>query len=440
MRAVLGVSLPNQWQWCELKHVTSVIRRGTAPNYVDQSAVRVIGQAANHPKGIDWSRTNFHQFSGDPKSLKGYLQQHDILINSTGTGTLGRIGYFIGSPDGGPCIADSHITIVRVKSSVCHPRFLYYCMESAPFQHLLSSSLTVGATNQIELSTKDLKAVSVPLPPVEEQRRIADFLDAETERSRRLISVQKGLIHVLLERRQATIYKLIIGDSHIERRPSTLPWVNSLPVDWKEVKINLVAKMGSGHTPSRSRPEWWVDCDIPWITTGEVSQIRDDRKEIITETRERISRLGLANSAAELHPAGTVVLCRTASVGYSAVMGTDMATSQDFVTWTCAPQLDPFYLLWCLRAMRPYLLGSLAMGSTHKTIYVPDLQSLRIPLPPISEQHEIVKEIRRSNDEIDRIIDMVNRQLDLLAERRQALITAAVTGQIDVTTAGRAFA
>jgi len=190
--------------------------------------------------------------------------------------------------------------------------------------------------------------------------------------------------------------------------------------------------MGSGHTPGRAHPEWWEDCTIPWITTGEVSQVRDDRREILTETRERISEIGMANSAAELHPKGTVVLCRTASAGYSAVMGDDMATSQDFVTWTCGLRLDPFYLLWCLRAMRSDLLGRLAMGSTHKTIYVPDLQALRIPLPPIAEQHQIVADIRASNAIVDAAVDTIDRQAVLLAERRQALITAAVTGGIAV--------
>ncbi|MFN2417547.1 MAG: restriction endonuclease subunit S, partial [Candidatus Limnocylindria bacterium] len=145
--------------------------------------------------------------------------------------------------------------------------------------------------------------------------------------------------------------------------------------------------------------------------------------------------IGLARSAAEIHPQGTVVLCRTASAGYSAIMGEDMATSQDFVTWTCGPDLDPFYLLWCLRAMRRDLLGRLAMGSTHKTIYVPDLQMLRIPLPPLAEQRAIVESIRAANSTIDDTVDAIDRQLGLLTERRQALITAAVTGQIDVTTA-----
>jgi len=169
--------------------------------------------------------------------------------------------------------------------------------------------------------------------------------------------------------------------------------------------------------------------------------VRDDRQEEIHETREMISEVGLANSAAELHPAGTVVLCRTASAGYSAVMGRDMATSQDFVTWTCGPRLDPYYLLWCLRAMRQDLLGRLAMGSTHKTIYVPDLQMLRIPLPPIAEQQEIVARIRMENERIDRLSDKLSRLVELLAERRSALITAAVTGEFEVSSAsGRGVA
>lgn len=163
--------------------------------------------------------------------------------------------------------------------------------------------------------------------------------------------------------------------------------------------------------------------------------MRSDRVELITETRERISPIGLANSSAELCPPGTVVLCRTASAGYSAIMGTEMATSQDFVTWVCGPRLRPRYLLLCLRAMRPDLLGRLAMGSTHKTIYMPDIESIRIPLPPIDEQDAIVEDVYRRLVPIDRAVDAIERQVALLKEHRQALITAAVTGQLDVTKA-----
>ena len=285
----------------------------------------------------------------------------------------------------------------------------------------------------MELSGDALATVKVMHPPVDEQQRIADYLDAETARIDGLVTAQHQAKALLLERRTASVFNLVTGADATDRMPSQMAWATSLPAAWRSVKLGHFARMGSGHTPSRLHPEWWIDCTIPWITTGEVSQIRNDRLEMLTETREQISELGLANSAAELHPKDTVVLCRTAaSAGYSAVMGKDMATSQDIVTWTCGPLLDPFYLLWCLRAMRSDLLGRLAMGSTHKTIYVPDLQALRIPLPPPSEQEEIVAAIRTSNTIIDTAVDVINKQLQLLGERRQALITAAVAGGITV--------
>ena len=160
--------------------------------------------------------------------------------------------------------------------------------------------------------------------------------------------------------------------------------------------------------------------------------MREDRIEHIMETREKISELGMANSSAELHPEGTVVLSRTASAGFSAIMGADMATSQDFVTWTCGPLLDPRFLLLCLRAMRHDLLGRLAQGSTHQTIYMPDIESIRIPLPPLEEQRAIVEAVWRSLYKIDKIVNLLDWQIELLTEHRQALITAAVTGQIEV--------
>lgn len=310
-------------------------------------------------------------------------------------------------------------------------RFLSYLCRS---QHFVDDVVARSAgVSYPAINPSELGCIETPALPLDEQRRIANFLDAETARVDVLLATQRQARTTLAERRAAQVFSAVTGSDIAEQMPSKLAWVDSLPAAWQSVKLGHFARMGSGHTPSRTHPEWWKDCTIPWITTGEVSQIRDDRREILTETRERISEIGMANSAAELHPKGTVVLCRTAaSAGYSAVMGEDMATSQDIVTWTCGPQLDSFYLLWCLRAMRSDLLGRLAIGSTHKTIYVPDLQALRIPLPPLAKQRQIVTDIRASNATIDATIDALDRQAILLVERRQALITAAVTGGIAV--------
>lgn len=308
-------------------------------------------------------------------------------------------------------------------------RFLAYVLEGLRRD---LEALGQGSTFT-EVSTAALAGWHIPSPDPATQRAVADALDRELVHFTDLVRERTAQRALLLERRAAVVQAAVTGEGDATAE-ANVGWVDRLPAHWSASKLTRVARLGSGHTPSRARPDWWMGCSIPWITTGEVQQVRDDRREVISDTRECISELGLANSAAELHPRGTVVLCRTAaSAGYSGVMGLDMATSQDFATWTCGPRLDPFYLLYCLRAMRPYLLGYLAQGSTHRTIYMPDIEALHIPLPPIDEQHVIVGQIREQVRVIDELVDTVDKQLRLLSERRQALIAAAVTGQLDLT-------
>jgi len=274
----------------------------------------------------------------------------------------------------------------------------------------------------------------VPAPPREVQDRVVDELDRETALLDDMVARKQDLLEVLAERRRRAVYDAACGAigpaMDAPRRPSGLAWLDTLPAHWPTVKLTRVAKLGSGHTPSRSVPAYWQDCDIPWITTGEVAQVRDDRREVIANTRERISQMGVDNSAAVIHPAGTVVLSRTASAGYSGIMGSDMATSQDFVTWTCSSVLRPRFLLLCLRAMRADLLGRLAMGSTHKTIYFPDIEAIRIPLPAVQEQERVVQAASELTGLIDSLSERVEQQLPLLLERREALIHSAVTQHV----------
>lgn len=318
---------------------------------------------------------------------------------------------------------------VTAREGLADSRFLRYS--------LLSLRGSLGAltrsNTQDNLNADQVGNLPIAKLPLADQRAIADFLDAELSHIDALISQKRTQRRVLVERRDAVTEWSVVDAAHHRRKSCTLAWTTSLPAHWKEVKLTMVSRMGSGHTPSRDHPEWWVDCTIPWITTGEVAQMRSDRVEAITETREMISELGVANSSATVHPEGTVVLCRTAaSAGYSAIMGKDMATSQDFATWTCGPLLRPRYLLLCLRAMRRDLLERLAMGSTHKTIYMPDIEAIRVPLPPVEEQDEIVERTRRQLRAIDKAVDAIEQHIGLLQERKQALITAAVTGQLDV--------
>ena len=252
------------------------------------------------------------------------------------------------------------------------------------------------------------------------------------------IEALEEAIHTLLGEvtghRQAVMYNAAAGGRlrpSSGRRETSIPWLADIPTHWREAQLKLIATLGTGHTPSRSHPEWWEDLTIPWVTTGEVAQMRSDRIEYITDTREQISKLGLANSSAIVYPAGTVILSRTASVGFSAIMGRPMATSQDFATWTCGPLLRPRFLLLCLRAMRPDLLGRLAMGSTHQTIYMPDIEAIQVPVPPLDEQDELVDAAWSQQSALDRCAEQLDAQVGLVQERRRALVCAAVAGEVE---------
>ncbi len=369
----------------------------------------------------------------DIGSGKLLLQGGEVLISKLNPR---KPRVVVAQAHGVPTVASTEFIAVRPRAEL-DPRFLVYMLLSETTTQYLNGAVQSVTRSQQRVDPDVLTKMWVTIPDPEWQVKVANFLDAETARIDAGISKRRTALSLLGSRREASIFAGVSGSltSGEASVAVAVPWLPTVPASWRTVLLKLVARLGSGHTPSRSHPEWWVpdECSIPWITTGEVAQLRSDRLEVIADTRERLSPAGLANSAAELHPRGTVVLSRTASVGFSAIMGAAMATSQDFATWTCGPLLRPRFLLLCLRAMRRDLLYRLAMGSTHKTIYMPDIESIRIPLPSLSEQDRIVEAVQRRLARIELVEDGIRRQINLLREQRQALITAAVVGQADVS-------
>jgi len=157
------------------------------------------------------------------------------------------------------------------------------------------------------------------------------------------------------------------------------------PPGWRWKALVELARLESGHTPSRYHPEWWGG-DIPWIS---LADIRDLDGKVAYETHEYTNEAGIANSSARVLPQGTVVLSRTASVGFVTIIGRPMATSQDFVNWICGPELDPWFLAYLLMASRDYI-RSLGSGAVHRTVYMPTVEAFRVCVPPLEEQRRII--------------------------------------------------
>jgi type I restriction enzyme S subunit len=157
-----------------------------------------------------------------------------------------------------------------------------------------------------------------------------------------------------------------------------------------------VARLETGHTPSRGHPEYW-DGDVPWIG---VKDATEHHGAVLDDTYQHVTQLGIENSSARILPANTVCLSRTASVGYVVVMGKPMATSQDFVNWACSPGLDFRFLKYVLMSERDSF-RRFASGTTHQTIYFPEVKAFHICLPPIEEQRRIADILQALDDKIE---------------------------------------
>jgi type I restriction enzyme S subunit len=330
---------------------------------------------------------------------------------------------------GTPDFAVGQETVLLRRNSGVDPIFLRYALVGAEASQAVASVMVGSTFRRINVSA--IRALPIVLPPPDEQRVIAGYLDHETARIDTLIEEQQRLIEMLRERRRALRVHIVLhGITPTDEVASPLPWARKISRSWTVVPLTSVAQLESGHTPTRSREDWWTDCHISWVSLHDVGTMRGIK--YLHETAQRISDAGIANSSARLLPARTVVLSRDATVGRSAIMGVPMATSQHFAAWICGPLLDPEYL-WALfaDAMQPFF-DSFQNGSTIRTVGMGDLKAFRIPLPPLDEQRRIVRYLDDETPKIDTLIAETERFIELARERRAALITAAVTGQIDV--------
>ena len=351
--------------------------------------------------------------------------------------------------------------IFKVTPSGCVDRhFLFYQLretiaEMAASEHLHGSTMK-------HINRGPFLAHCTALPPMAEQRRIVTKLDALTARLTR-VRAELDRVPMLAEREHLALLRAGVtgllteewrGVSDAEPIASTLARVpnpkqgrggreatdkvipgtagiavndpaTELPPGWAWVPLLRVAKQETGHTPSRSQPEYW-DGGVPWIG------IRDAGAHhgcVIETTMQTISEAGLDNSSARLLPAGTVCLSRTASVGYVTKMKTSMATSQDFATWTCTEALLPEYLLYALMAEGDDI-RRFGMGSTHTTIYFPEIRAFHIALPPVEEQREIVDRLKTALARADRMKVEAARAGALIDRLEAAILGRAFRGEL----------
>jgi type I restriction enzyme, S subunit len=183
--------------------------------------------------------------------------------------------------------------------------------------------------------------------------------------------------------------------------------VGVIPEDWNAVLLDQVSIRGSGHTPDKKIQTYW-NGDIKWISLKDSDQLDTP---YIFDTCDKVTKAGIANSSAVLHPAGTVVLSRDAGVGKSSIMFEPMAVSQHFMAWQCGNTLNNLFLYYWLQSKKGEF-ERIAIGSTIKTIGLGYFKALNIPHPPIAEQNLIASAL----SDTDALIESLEQ---LLAKKRQ---------------------
>lgn len=169
------------------------------------------------------------------------------------------------------------------------------------------------------------------------------------------------------------------------------------PTGFRWCRLTDLARLETGHTPSRRISEYWDGGTLPWVGVRDAT---GNHGRVIYSTNEYITELGEQNSSTRLLPANTVCLSRTASVGYVVVMGVPMCTSQDFVNWVCGPGLDYRYLKYILLAEKEAFLR-FASGTTHQTVYFPEVKAFHVMVPDLDEQRAIAGVLGVLDDKIE---------------------------------------
>ena len=403
----------------KLKYVADYIFRGDAPKYVESDGIKVISQGCVQSSGLDISKAKLHD-KNDIERISGWLIKGDVLINSTGTGTLGRVSYVENDPNE-PMFADGHVTIVRDSKERFCPKFLFYYLS------ILQEQITVycseGATNQIELSRPRFGSLLINLPTIEVQEFVAKFLENKITLLDTLILEKENLLKLLGEKRRAIISSAVTPGTNLKAKfkDSGISWLGEIPEHWETRRIAYLFS----ERDERSQPD--LPLLVVSINTGvTLRKFSDDRIENVAADASsyKVARKGDISFNKMRMWQGAV-----------GVSPTDGLVSPDYVV---AEPIAPMEVEYFGLLFKTPMFSAETARHSHGIVwdrlrlYWDDFRDIRVPLPPVAEQTAIVEAVREQTVKHDALKEATERTLVLLRERRTALIAAAVAGMLEM--------
>jgi len=291
-------------------------------------------------------------------------------------------------------------------------------------------------TTFMELGRGRLRAVHLSVPDLPTQKRIAKFLDRETARIDELIVKKERLVDAQRNRLNATLKMKVLGGASVQRGLGG-DWLQGLPEGWRLTPLKHLVSVMGGATPSKDREDFWIG-EIPWVSP------KDMKTDIISEVPDHVSEAAVDSSALQMIPEQAVlivvrgmILARFVPVcrlGVAATINQDMKALLPRKT-----VIRGDYLQRMLQGFGDVLMSFIeeaAHGT--KKLRSDALFGLKFPVPPLDLQKQIVDEYERLRVWSEKVSEVTLASIERLREYRAALITAAVTGQIDVDTYAKA--
>lgn len=315
-------------------------------------------------------------------------------------------------------ITSAYLTFRPTK---CDSRYLAYLMRSYDLTKVFYS---MGSGLRQSLKYSDFKRMPILLPPIEEQRAIADFLDREIGKIDLLIEKQKSLINLLEYRFVTEVETQVVGGAIADS------WLSSLPVGWKQVPLRTVADIAAGGTPSSEVEQYWVGSDdqdgIAWLGIGDFTE-----NGAVLTTERRLTLKGLQSKRLPLGKPGTILYAMYASVGSVSKLGIEGSWSQAILGVSPKNGVNGEYLYWALRAVKKQL-PFYYRSNTQNNVNANQVKALKIPFPPLDEQKIIAEKLEASSELTQIAIYKCSELMQKLQLKKNALISAAVTGKVSV--------
>jgi len=375
-------------------------------------------------QGVDLSDIKDMWFSPYDKSLYK-LEPGDLVVCEGGD--VGRSALWNGElPE---CYIQNAVHRVQSKYN-CSTKFLYYWLlfvKSAGYIDLICNKATIA-----HLTVEKLREIPMFVPALSEQRAIVVFLDRETAKIDALVAKKERLIELLQEKRTAVISQVVTRglDPSVSMKDSGVRWLGKIPAHWqkKRIKHVLLQIMDTEH---KTAP-FYLDGEYLVVRTSNVRQgklILDDAKYTNYEGYLEWTRRGRPMP-------GDILFTREAPAGEACLVlsDTSLCIGQRMVLFRVSPRLlDGNYGVWSLYGgLAAEFIHSLSQGSTVNHFNMQDIGNIPLLIPPLAEQRAIVDYLSSETAKIDMLITKVHDHIDKLREYRTALISAAVTGKIDV--------